>query len=90
MLKFLFVLLLFFLILLSLLGFSVFRMIKNILFGKESSNTSKGRQRRRTTSSSRQQTNSSRTYQDTTPRKKIIGEDEGEYVDYEEIKETSR
>lgn len=84
MLKFIFVMFFFFLLLLFLLGFSVLRTFKNILFGKSS--TGKTGQQRQTTSSSRQET-SSRTHQSTAAsRKKIIGDDEGEYVDYEEVK----
>ncbi|MDD4516183.1 DUF4834 family protein [Massilibacteroides sp.] len=86
MFKFLFVLFFFFLLLLSLLGFSVLRTFKHILFGKGNSNGDKGGQRRQTTSSNRGQSQSSKAHQNEAPRKKIIAEDEGEYVDYEEVK----
>lgn len=85
MFKFLFVAFFFFMLLMFLLGFSVVRTFKNILFGKGDS-TKKGGQKRQTTSSNRRQNNSSTNQNYAAPRKKIIGEDEGEYVDYEEIK----
>lgn len=90
MFKFIFVMFFMFLILLFLLGFSVLRTFKNILFGKGSS-ASRGEQRRKASSSSRQHNSStSGTQQNASIRKKIIGEDEGEYVDYEEVKTSER
>ncbi|MDD3063513.1 MAG: DUF4834 family protein [Massilibacteroides sp.] len=83
MFKFIFVMFFFFMLLLFLLGFSVLRTFKNILFGKGNS-TNKEKQQRAT--SNRQQTNRSEAQYNTTSRKKIIGEEEGEYVDYEEVK----
>ena len=68
MFKFLFVMFFFFILLVFLMGFSILRTFKNILFGSGSSGK-KGEQRRQTSS-----------------RKKIFAKDEGEYVDYEEVK----
>jgi hypothetical protein len=82
MFKFIFVMFFLFMLLLFLLGFSVLRTIKNILFGKSDS-VNKGKQQQ--TNTNRRQ--SSRTEsQNATYRKKIIPKDEGEYVDYEEVK----
>lgn len=86
MFKFLFVAFFFFMLLLFLMGFSVVRTFKTLLFGKDT-NADKQKQQRKTSSSSRQRTdgtNSNASYE--APRKKIIAEDEGEYVDYEEVK----
>jgi len=67
--------------LVSLLGVSVLRSFRDLFFGNPKSRqraASQNRQSNRTkSSSSRQQTN----------RKKIISADEGEYIDYEEIKD---
>lgn len=89
MFKFIFVMFFFFLLLLFLLGFSVLRTFKNILFGK-GSDANKNGQRRKATSSNRQQSSHRAQQDQATPRKKIIGDDEGEYVDYEEIKEPAK
>ncbi|MCD8043182.1 MAG: DUF4834 family protein [Tannerellaceae bacterium] len=60
-----------------LLGFSVLRMFKYILFGSSSN-------RREEPGRKRTQTNSKQQY--TAPKKKkIIEKDEGEYVEYEEV-----
>jgi hypothetical protein len=72
-----------FVILMMLMGFSVFRTFKNILFG--SGDNKKTQQRKQSTrknksQQSRQQQTSSNS------KKKIFAKDEGEYVDYEEIK----
>lgn len=87
MFKFIFVLFFMFLLLLFLLGFSVIRTFKNILFGKGGSTNSRGQKRQ--TSNHRQQ-HSSNSRQETTNRKKIISNDEGEYVDYEEVKDSAK
>ncbi len=86
MFKFIFVLFFMFLLLLFLLGFSVIRTFKNILFGKGGSTNSSGQKRQ---TSNRQQY-SSNSRQQTTNRKKIISNDEGEYVDYEEVKDSAK
>jgi hypothetical protein len=79
MFKFLFAFIFFIVLMTLLLGFSFLRTLSRILFGgggakktqRQSGNTSR-------------QTN---THQKTAPnKKKIIPREEGEYVDYEEIK----
>ncbi|MDR2040951.1 MAG: DUF4834 family protein [Tannerella sp.] len=77
MFKFLVFLFMFFLILVSLLGFSALRAFKAILFGNPKKRTqshasSAGRRR--------PQNNPSRP-----SRRKIISKEEGEYIDYEEV-----
>ena len=75
MFKFLFVMFFFFILLVFLMGFSILRTFKNILFGSGSSGK-KGEQRRQTREE----------YASQASRKKIFAKDEGEYVDYEEVK----
>lgn len=84
MLKFLFVIFFFGFILVSLLGFSVFRSFKSIFFGDP-----KDRNRKRTNSNQqpRNRTQNTTAQQNPPPRKKVFTEDEGEYVDYEEVKD---
>jgi len=69
------------------MGFSVLRTFKNILFG---SGEKKGKQQRKQTNkkSSSGQRSSGRSSYDSSPpaKKKIFTKDEGEYVDYEEVK----
>jgi len=83
MFKFLMMIFLIGFLLVSLLGFSVIRSFKEFFFGspKSTSNqrsASQNRQGGNTKSSTRnQQTN----------RKKVINPNEGEYVDYVEVKE---
>ncbi|MDR2470042.1 MAG: DUF4834 family protein [Tannerella sp.] len=67
------------LILTLLLGFSVSRIFKSVLFGNSN--------RRRTQSRSSDSSGRKRTRNSQTSSKKIIPKDEGEYIDYEEIKE---
>ena len=67
--------------LVSLLGFSVLRSFRDFFFGKPKSkqrSTSQNRQSSQTRSSTDRQRQS---------RKKVISADEGEYVDYEEVKD---
>ena len=81
MFKFLFVIFFFFILLVFLMGFSILRTFKNIFFGSGNS-TRKGEQRSTTTTARDDD-------DDRTPyvhRKKIFAKDEGEYVDYEEVK----
>ena len=89
MFKFLFVMFFFFLLLLFLMGFSIIRTFKNILFGSGNNGKKNGQQRRQTNNShSKQQDNrSTRQEYTSTSRKKIFSKDEGEYVDYEEVKQ---
>ena len=85
MFKFLFVMFFFFILLVFLMGFSIF---KNILFGSGSSGK-KGEQRRQTSgysSDARSNSSAREEYASQVSRKKIFAKDEGEYVDYEEVK----
>jgi len=79
--KFFFILFLIGFTLVSLLGLSVLRSFRDFFFGKP-------RSKQRSTSQSRQ---SNQTRNSTDRRrqshKKIISTDEGEYVDYEEVKD---
>jgi uncharacterized membrane protein len=77
MIKFIFFILFFVILLMFLAGFSVIRGIRDILFGSPS-----GRQRTAASgkNASRRQTASQK------KQKKIFRKDEGEYIDYEEIK----
>lgn len=88
MFKFLFVLFFFFCLLVFLMGFSILRTFKHLLFGSGSSNTKKGEQRRQTSSYSSGQHHSNTAEDDyiSVNRKKIFTKDEGEYVDFEEVK----
>ncbi len=83
MIKFIFTLAFLFFILMSLLGFSVVRMIKGIFGGGNSGQRSQ--QRRQTTG---RNTSSRQTPPNeyAASKKKIFTKDEGEYVDYEEVK----
>lgn len=81
MIKFIFLCAGFVILLGLLLGFSVIRMFKQILFGS-GNNT-----RKEAPGNRKNQNNSSRQQQHTAPKKKkIIEKDEGEYVDFEEVK----
>ncbi len=84
MFKFLFIMFLFFLLLVFLAGFSILRAFKNMLFGGESNHTKSGRKRRE--DGSRRRQNNSEGGNGSPTRKKIFAKDEGEYVDFEEIK----
>jgi predicted lipid-binding transport protein (Tim44 family) len=79
--KFFFILFLIGFTLVSLLGFSVLRSFRDFFFGSPKS-------KQRPTSQSRQssQTKNS-TNRPKQSRQKIISADEGEYVDYEEVKD---
>ncbi len=82
MIKFIFTLAFLFFILMSLLGFSVVRMIKGIFGGGNNQRTQQRKQTTGRSSSSRQTTQNEYAAQ----KKKIFSKDEGEYVDYEEMK----
>lgn len=89
MLKFVFVLFFFFCLLVFLMGFSILRTFKDLFFGGGSSNARKGGQRRQAGSNSggqRQSRPSSEPDYTSANRKKIFTKDEGEYVDFEEVK----
>ena len=83
MIKFLMIIFLMGFLLFSLLGFSVIRSFREFFFGKPDS---KNRQR---SASQRQQNKSTKSSTQRQPanRKKRIDVHEGEYVDYEEIKD---
>ncbi len=89
MFKFLFVVFFLFLLLVFLMGFSILRTFKNIFFG---SSTDRKKEEYRSANNRSQASSSqhtSATGEDARPshrRKKIFGKDEGEYVDYEEVK----
>lgn len=99
MFKFLFVLFFFFLLLLFLMGFSILRTFKTIFFGsgssqktprgntRPSSNRASGSHPHSTNTNSAEPTVETEDYQSPPrPRQKIFSKDEGEYVDYEEVK----
>ncbi|MDR0794903.1 MAG: DUF4834 family protein [Tannerella sp.] len=67
--------------LVSLLGFSVLRSFRDFFFGSP-----KSKQRQASQSRQGGQTKSSSNRQPP-PRKKVITPEEGEYVDYEEVKD---
>lgn len=77
----------FFILLIFLMGFSVFRVFRNIFFGTDTNvnkNNNKRNQSDRYDYS--QNTSSNNKQPSSSSRKKIFGKDEGEYVDYEEVK----
>lgn len=95
MFKFLSVIFLFGILLVFLLGFSILRSFKRILFGSGSNDAKKGEQRRKksnySTSGAQHQkhtTSKNTTTEDysSANRKKIFAKDEGEYVDFEEVR----
>lgn len=101
MFKFIFFIFFFFVLLVLLMGFSVIRTIKRILFGsgnsrqtyqKQNRNTSSGRSANGNYNQSRRPSSDyaeAEDYDETNlykRHKKVFGKDEGEYVDYEEIK----
>ena len=69
-------------LLVSLMGFSVIRSFKEFFLGSP-----KSKKRQHSASQSRQSNTKSSTRHQQTNRKKVIDANEGEYVDYEEIKE---
>ena len=83
MFKFLMMIFLIGFLLVSLLGFSVIRSFKEFFFGSP-----KSKDRQRSASQNRQGGNAkSSTRNQQTNRKKVINPNEGEYVDYVEVKE---
>ncbi|MDR1880313.1 MAG: DUF4834 family protein [Tannerellaceae bacterium] len=77
----------FFLLLMFLMGFSVVRMFRNMLFGNGANERKPGQQQRPGNKKNAGQSRTSRQPQDAPPRRKLFPKDEGEYVDYEEVKE---
>lgn len=88
MFKFLFVIFFLFILLVFLMGFSILRTFKNIFFGSGNSKKreEQHRQARHTTSSGPSYHANEETVPRSSRRKKIFSKDEGEYVDYEEVK----
>lgn len=80
--KFLFIILSAFLVLVVLLGSGFVRLISNLFSGPKKTTNNRGnyQQQNRTRQQSSQQTKQE-------DDKKIISSDEGEYVDFEEIKD---
>lgn len=89
MFKFLFIMFFFFILLVFLMGFSILRTFKNMLFGSSNKGKKEAGQRRQTnhyTSGSRDGSRHEQEHARSGSRKKIFAKDEGEYVDYEEVK----
>lgn len=89
MFKFLFFMFFLFLLLLFLMGFSVLRSFKRFFFGVDGRNGSARQHSQRTQANNR--SSGSRTEEEArrsraAQRKKIFTQDDGEYVDYEEVK----
>ena len=89
MFKFLFFMFFLFLLLLFLMGFSVLRSFKRFFFGESNRSGNSYQQSNRTQANSRQ--SGSRAEEESrrtraAQRKKIFKQDDGEYVDYEEVK----
>ena len=83
MFKFLFFMFFLFLLLLFLMGFSVLRSFKRFFFGENNrSESSRPHNQRSSSTRAEAETRRSRA----TQRKKIFTQDDGEYVDYEEVK----
>ncbi|MCC8172115.1 MAG: DUF4834 family protein [Parabacteroides sp.] len=78
---------LFFILLILLLGVSLIRSAKNVFFGGGGKHTGNRHQASRPEDKSDSGHSETRRSYGFRKRKKIIGKDEGEYVDYEEIKE---
>ncbi|MCC8095153.1 MAG: DUF4834 family protein [Tannerellaceae bacterium] len=85
MFKFLFMMFFMFILLVFLMGFSILRTIKNVLFGSGSKEQKNG-QRRKTSRKPTSEQQRSRNEDTASQKKKIFTQEEGEYVDYEEVK----
>lgn len=84
MFKFIFAMFFLFLILVFLMGFSILRTVRDLFLGKGRNTPHKQRGKNRPTS----ERPSSYSYeQSPNQRKKLFTEEDGEYVDYEEIKD---
>ena len=77
--RFLFLVFLCFVLFVFIFGFSVLRMLFRSIFGTASKS--------RSTSSNQQKSKQTNKQKNAAPVKKIFNRDEGEYVDYEEIKD---
>lgn len=82
MFKFLFFIFFLFLLLLFLMGFSVLRSFKRFFFGESDRSENSRPHNQCSSSRAAEETRRSRAAQ----RKKIFTQDDGEYVDYEEVK----
>ncbi|MDR3142393.1 MAG: DUF4834 family protein [Tannerellaceae bacterium] len=85
MFKFLFVIFFFIILMTLMLGLSFLRTLKRVLFG-ESESEKKARRQYRAAQHASKQKNANR-QEAASSKKKAFSKDEGEYVDYEEIKE---
>lgn len=89
--KFILIIFFFFILLVGLLGFSLFRSLRRVFFGNDRSRTdATGGSASRKDPHDRNSASGpdgSRGHSYFRRKKKIIGKDEGEYVDYEEIKD---
>lgn len=85
MIKIFLVFFLFLGLLVLLLGFSFIRFVKNMLFGS-SKTTAGAQQQRRQSTDKQQQQRTAREEAAARSKKKLFQKDEGEYVDYEEVK----
>lgn len=82
MFKFLFLIFGFLVLMVLLLGFSVIRTFKRVLFGSSKTETD-----HRQTSSANGQPQSARREEPVSSKKKLFTKEDGEYIDYEEVKE---
>lgn len=82
MFKFIFLLFFLFVLMMFLLGFSVVRTFKNILFGGSTDRKRETHRRTNRNATSKED----HTQRTETSRKKIFTKDDGEYVDYEDVK----
>ncbi|MDR1644756.1 MAG: DUF4834 family protein [Tannerellaceae bacterium] len=76
MLKLIFFIFFFIILLGFLAGFSIIRSIRNLLFGPPSN----------ARHTKQQTTNNRQSRRQTSSKKKLFKDDEGEYIDYEEVK----
>ena len=80
--KFLFIIFLLFVFLVFIFGFSIIRLLFGGLFGtRPQQSASKSQSKNQT------KTNQTNNQKKSNPTKKIITPDEGEYIDFEEIKD---
>ena len=85
MFKFLFFIVFFIILMTLMLGFSFLRTLKRILFG-ESEKEKRARQQRQATKNASSQ-NSNTRKGGVFSKKKVFDKNDGEYVDYEEVKD---
>jgi len=85
MFKFLFIIIFFIVLMTLMLGLSFLRTLKRVLFG-ESESEKRARQQRQAAKNASKQ-NKSTNRENSSSKRKVFDKNEGEYVDYEEIKE---